>query len=96
MHHATMTLTRTDPSQADTYVPVARFTGLGELDTRVRCSECSKVVMRDQVHAERLAAKVRVREMEQGKQRGNKRMQAYLGACGHWHVGHSKTIYLGP
>lgn len=65
---------------AATYVPEARPGWWGSPDTRERCCGCDKVVF-DQARAERSAAKA--------TERGTL-MHAYLGQCGHWHVGHGR------
>lgn len=70
-----------------TYVPSNRQGWWGGPDTRVRCCTCDKVVFESQELAERSAAKVRDREHRQD----GKVMQAYLGRCGHWHVGHGRV-----
>lgn len=76
---------------ASTYVPNALQGWWGGPDLRVRCTLCSKVVFDCQEKAEASAAKTREREYEQSFPWKHKNeMQAYLGSCGHWHVGHSK------
>lgn len=72
---------------AHVYVPADRRGWWGGQDTRPRCSCCDKVVFADQEAAERSAAKVRERE---APRKDRKVMQAYLGKCGHWHVGHGR------
>lgn len=73
-------------SAADVFVPVGRQGWWGGVDTRPRCACCGKVVFPSQERAEASAAKAAQRE----QRRDGKVMQAYLGKCGHWHVGHGK------
>lgn len=75
------------------YVPENRRGWWGGQDTRVRCADCGKVVFPDQERAERSAAKVRERE---APRKDRKVMQAYLGKCGHWHVGHGRPSAKRP
>lgn len=66
--------------KAPTYIPENRMAWWGELDLRERCTVDDKVVIESQA----LAMKKAERIQERGEP-----MVAYLGKCGHWHVGHT-------
>ncbi len=76
--------------QAAIYIPENRPAWRGGLDKRTRCAHCGKVVFPSQEKAEASAAKAAARETRQD----GKVMQAYLGKCGHWHVGHGRKKSL--
>lgn len=78
---------KTEAMRAATYTPSNRMGWWGGPDTRLRCCGCDKVVFPNQAAAEGSAAKVRERE---APRKDRKVMQAYLGKCGHWHVGHGR------
>lgn len=64
-----------------TYIPVDKVGWWGDIDERVRCLKCHKVVIESQEIAEQKAEKIRKR---------GESMFAYRGKCGHWHIGHRK------
>lgn len=79
---------------AETYVPPDRLGWWGGQDTRTRCTACGKVVFPDEAAAERSADKARCSELTRAPRRDGKVMQAYIGQCGHWHVGHGRKKRL--
>lgn len=75
---------------AEVYIPQDRQGWWGGPDLRPRCAACHKVVFPSQAHAEYSAANARNRALERAPRADGKVMNAYLGKCGQWHVGHGK------
>lgn len=67
--------------KAPTYIPDDLMGWWGEPDKRERCSLDQKVVLKDQSSAMKKAERI---------QKQGENMVAYLGKCGHWHLGHSR------
>ena len=63
--------------KSPTFVPADRMGWWGDFDTRERCTKDDKVVL-----SKRKADMVAFRTG----------MSAYLGKCGHYHVGHSRKL----